>query len=171
MKDDPSAGDANISAPTPLTNAHDFSTFQCGNPALDQWLKSRAHKAEGATGRTYVVTSGSEVVGYYTLATGGARREHLSKKLHRNSPETVPLMLLARLAVDLRFQGRGLGQGLLKDALLRILQASEIVGFRAVLVHAIDDNARAFYQRLGFIEFPSGSRTLFLPIETLKRAL
>lgn len=160
-----------MSQPTPLAPNHNISSFQCGVPALDDWLKFRARRAEGTTGRTYVVTSESEVIGYYTLATGAAKREHIPKKLQRNSPDPIPLMLLARLAVDHRFQGRRIGNGLLKDALTRVLQASEIVGFRAVVVHAIDDQAKRFYDRFGFVEFPSSSRTLFMAIETLKAAL
>jgi len=160
-----------VSPPGPLSRAHDLTVFQCGKDALDDWLKFRALRAEGNTGRTYVVASGTKVVGYYTLATGAAKREQLPKKLQRNSPDPIPLMVLARLAVDSRFQGQGIGHGLLKDALIRSIQASEIVGFRAVLVHAIDDDARLFYEKFQFVEFPNGSQTLFLPVETLKRAL
>lgn len=171
VKDIASRLGGQLSAPSPLAGTHDINFFQCGNPALDEWLKLRARKAEGKTGRTYVVASGNKVIGYYTLAMGAAKREQLPKKLQRNSPDQIPLLLLARLAVDQRFQGFGIGGGLLKDALIRSMQASEIVGFRAVLVHAIDDEARRFYEKFQFIEFPSGSQTLFLPIETLKRAL
>lgn len=113
----------------------------------------------------------AQIVGYYTLAAGAARRAELPPKLARNIPDPTPLMLLARLAVDRSRQGSGLGAGLLRDALKRVLAAQTIIGARAVLVHAIDPQAAAFYGKYGFVEFPSGSRTMFLPIETIARAL
>lgn len=91
----------------------------------------------------------------------------MPSKLGRNSPEPVPLILLGRLAVDLNHQGKGIGAGLLKDALQRVAQISKVVGSRAVIVHAIDQNAMAFYIKYGFNEFPYGSQTMFLPIETI----
>jgi GNAT superfamily N-acetyltransferase len=160
-----------ISAPEPLAAHHDVSDFQSGKAPLDDWLRLRAQKAEGFSSRTIVVCHGPKVIGYYALATGAERHAMLPGKLRRNMPEPVPLMVLGRLAVDNRFHGRGLGAGLLKDALLRAIQASEIVGMRAVLVHAIDAEAAAFYKKYGFIDFPAGGQTLFLPVEMLKKAL
>jgi GNAT superfamily N-acetyltransferase len=138
---------------------------------LDDWLRIRARKSDGLFGRTYVVTLGVKVVGYYTLATGAGKREQTPGKLHRNSPDQIPLILLARLGVDARFSGKGIGRGLVKNALARTIQAAEIVGIRAVMVHAIDEEARKFYEKCGFIEFPSSSQTLYLPIDTMRRAL
>jgi GNAT superfamily N-acetyltransferase len=160
-----------ITSPSPLADFHDLSVFRSGNEPLDDWLRVRARKSEGNFGRTYVVCSGHKVIAYYTLSTGGEKREQTPSKIRRNSPDQIPLVLLARLAVDSRFKGKGIGKGLLKDAFSRIIQLAEIVGFRAVVVHAVDDNAKKFYEKFGFLVFPNGSQTLYLPIDTLRRAL
>ena len=160
-----------FSPPSALTDQHDLSEFHCGNEALDDWLRFRAFKSEGRSARTYVVAMGRQVVGYYCIATGAEKRENVPPKLARNTPESVPLIILGRLAVDANHQGAGIGVGLLKDALKRGLQISESIGTRAVLVHAIDPNAMAFYLKFGFIEFPQNSKSLFLPIETIARTL
>lgn len=159
------------SRPEPIGPAHDTASFASGVAALDRWLKERALRSEGRTARTYVTTVGMRVVGYYCLATGSATRAAVGGNLRRNAPDPVPLMLLGRLAVDAAHQGAGIGGGLLKDALQRILGAAAIVGTRAVLVHATDDSAAAFYRRYGFIPYPPAARTLFLPIETIADVL
>ena len=169
LDDSPPGG--RLSPPVPIDAAHDLASFASGNQPLDDWLRLRALKSEGRSSRTYIVADGDVAVGYYCLSTGAENRVALPAKLSRNTPDPVPLILLGRLAVDLRYQGKGIGAGLLKDALHRTVQVSRTVGSRAVLVHAIDDNARAFYARYGFIEFPAGSRTLFLPIDTLAAGL
>ena len=112
------------------------------------------------------------VVGYYCLAAGAVIRGELpSARLRRNLPDQVPVIVLGRLAIDLKFSSRGLGKGLLKDALLRSLTVSETVGARAVLVHAIDDAACGFYRKFGFLLFATSPLTLVLPLETVKEAL
>lgn len=138
---------------------------------LDDWLRARALKAEGRSARTYVVTIDDVVVGYYCFAAGGVRLEEAPARLRRNMPQMVPVILIGRLAVDKRYQGLGVGKGLLKDALLRAVQAAEIVGARALLVHAIDQEAAAFYAKFGFLEYPEMSQTFFLPMETIAAAL
>jgi GNAT superfamily N-acetyltransferase len=160
-----------LKPPGPLLPTHDLSSFSCGHTALDDWLRDRAQKPEGLSGRTYVVGDGDRVIGYYTLATGSETHSRLPGKLKRNAPDPVPLLVLARLAVDTEFQGKGVGPGLLKDAFQRSIQASEIAGVRALVVHAIDDKAREFYEKFSFVASPAGSRTLVLPIETLRQAL
>lgn len=168
----PGRAEAALSAPVPINaSQHDLTRFQCRHEALNDWLKIRAIKAEGASARTYVVCSGSQVVGYYSLVNGGVERDKAPSNLRRNMPDPVPAMLLGRLATDVSFERQGIGGGLLKDALLRTLQASKIAGLRALMVHAIDDDARAFYLARGFSEFPTDSRTLFLSIETIVKAL
>jgi GNAT superfamily N-acetyltransferase len=167
--DDP--GRAAFTRPMPIGAEHDLSRFSCHRPALDVWLRDRALRNEGRSARTYVVCRGAIVVGYYSLATGAAGQAGLPGKLRRNMPDPVPMMVLARLAVDRSCQGQGLGGGLLRDAVLRVIEAHKAVGFRALLVHAKDDEALAFYLRYGFVEFPLGTKTLFLPIETLIAAL
>jgi GNAT superfamily N-acetyltransferase len=160
-----------ISAPSAITIAHDLAPFHCGNEALDDWLRHRALKSEGRTARTFVVALGRQVVGYYCLANGATNRANVPRKIAKNTPESIPLITIGRLAVDASHQGQGIGKGLLKDALQRSLQISQSSGMRAVFVHAIDDNAMAFYLKFGFMEFPLGTKTLFLPIETIAAAL
>jgi GNAT superfamily N-acetyltransferase len=118
-----------------------------------------------------VVAFGRRVIGYYCISTGAEKRENIPSKLSRNMPESVPLILLGRLAVDENHKGKGIGGGLLKDALQRSLQISRIGGSRAVIVHAIDQDAMAFYLKYRFVEFPDGTKTMFLPIETIAKAI
>lgn len=160
-----------LSAPEPLSADDDAGAFDCGNALLNDWLRDQAARSEGRSARTYAVKDGARVAGYYSLATGGVARESVPRKIRQGLPRLVPVMVLGRLAVDLDYQGRGIGRGLLKDALLRTLQVSRDVGVRALLIHAIDDEAKAFYAAHGFIEFPAGSRTLLLPVETIVRGL
>lgn len=161
-----------MSAPEHLTPAHDIAAFDSGIPALDDWLKRRALANEEAGGsRTYVVCAGGRVVGYYALATGGVAQEAATGRVRRNMPDPVPVMVLARLAVDRAYQDRGLGAGLLRDAILRILQASEFGGIRAILVHAISAEAKWFYERHGFVESPADPMTLMITVADAKRAL
>jgi GNAT superfamily N-acetyltransferase len=157
--------------PERLTTLHDVSEFDCGNPDLN-WLVRQARRVDGRSARTYVVAVDRRVVGYYCLAAGAVIRGELpSARLRRNLPDQVPVIVLGRLAIDLKFSSRGLGKGLLKDTLLRSLTVSEMVGARAVLVHAIDDGACGFYRKFGFLPFPTNPLTLVLPLETVKEAL
>ncbi len=160
-----------LAAPTPLSKDHDVAKFSCGVPPLDDWLKNRALKAEGLTARTYVVCVGRQVVAYYSLATGAIVRAELPKRMQRNAPDNIPVMILTRLAVDTRCREQGIGKGLLKEAMLRALQVSEIVGVRALLIHAKDEIAGSFYKKYGFIESPLGALTFILPIETIAASL
>ena len=161
-----------LSAPVPLTAEHELSQFDCGQPALDDWLRHRALKNESRISRTYVVCAGRRVVGYYCVSAGAIERAAAPGKVRRNAPDAVPVSVIGRLAVDRTHAGKGLGADLLADALRRIAQASRSIGIPAVLVHAKDDAAKRFYLRCAeFIEFPEDSRTLFLPIETVVTAL
>jgi ribosomal protein S18 acetylase RimI-like enzyme len=157
--------------PVPIDPDHDTSAFACGHDALDDWLKTEALKAEGRSARTYVVCEKRAVVGYYCLATGSVSRTAVAKKPARKATELIPAMIISRLAVAESCRGRGLGRGMLRDAFRRVLQAAEVVGCKAVLVRAVDDAAVAFYAGYGFAEFPGGGRRLFLPLETIRRAL
>lgn len=160
-----------LSAPAPLNPEHDRGQFDCGKPPLDDWLRQHAVKSDGRSARTYVVCTSRTVVGYYCLATGGARRVILPGKLRRNMPDPAPIMVLGRLAVARRHQGQGVGGGMVKDAMLRVLDAARLVGFRALTLHAKDEDAMAFYIRYGFVEFPLGTKTMFLPVETIASAI
>lgn len=161
-----------LSPPRPLAISHDVSTFDCNRPQLDIWLKQRALKNEEAgASRTYVVCEGMRVVGYYSLATGAVRAMDAPGKIKRNMPDPIPVMLIGRLAVDRNFQGQGVGQDLLQDAIRRTLNAADIAGIRAILVHALDSGAVAYYRRNGFIESPIDPFVLFLPLATARKAL
>jgi GNAT superfamily N-acetyltransferase len=159
-------------APESLSDAHDLTAFDCGTPELNKWLRTRAAIADGKTSRTYVITHDTRVVAYYCLSAGSILREDLpSSKLRRNTPEHVPVIIIGRLAVDRSCQGQGYGKGLLKDAILRSLAAAAGIGVRAILVHAIDDAAAAYYRSHGFLPTSLNARTLVLPIETATAAL
>jgi GNAT superfamily N-acetyltransferase len=163
---------APLRSPEPLSARHDVSGFDCGNAELDRWLARQAVASEGRSARTYVVAHEGRVVAYYSLAAGAVVRGGLPKARHRrNMPDQVPIVVIGRLAVDRRFQGLGLGRGLLKDAILRGLSAAEVVGIRAIVVHAIDEKAGAFYRRIGFLPSPLNALTFVLPAESARAAL
>ena len=161
-----------LSAPTPLSPDHDLEPFSCGVTALDEWLKRRARRneAEGAS-RTFVVAEGKRVVGYYSLAAGSVMHAAATGKTRRNMPDPVPVVLLGRLAIDSASQGKGLGADLLRDAVLRTLGAAESIGVRALLVHALSDKAKAFYQRYGFHPSPIEPMTLMITLAEALKAL
>lgn len=157
-----------LSAPVPLTVDHDLAGFDCGEPALNDWLKHRALKNESRFSRTYVVCDGNTVVAYVCIAAGSVERAAAPGKVRRNAPDAVPVSVIGRLAVAKDYAGQGLGADLLADALRRIAIASQSIGIGAVLVQAKDDIAKRFYMACAeFIEYPGDSRTLFLPIETV----
>lgn len=152
-----------ISAPASLSSQHDARSFDCGIFSLDDWLRKQALKNEvSGVSRTFVVCDGQRVVGYYALATGSVSRQQSPGKLRRKMPDPIPVIVLGRLAVDLHWHGKGIGTGLLKDAVLRVLSVSQQVGVRALLVHAINAKAKDFYLRHGFIESPVDSMTLMM---------
>ncbi len=164
----PQSQQKKLSAPVPLTADHDLSDFDCGEPALNDWLKRRAFRNEGRFSRTYVVCDGNRGVAYFCISAGAVERASAPGKVRRNAPDTIPISVIGRLAVSRDYAGRGLGADLLSDALRRIAVASQSIGIGAVLVHAKDDAAKGFYMACAeFIEYPADSRTLFLPIETV----
>jgi len=157
-----------LSAPVPLTAEHDLSAFDCGEPALNDWLKYRALKNESRFSRTYVVCKGNRVVAYFCISAGAVERAAAPGKVRRNAPDTIPVSVIGRLAVSGDHAGKGLGAAILSDALRRIAVASQSIGIGAVLVHAKDDDAKQFYRKCAdFIEYPADSRILFLSIETV----
>ncbi|MEF3365897.1 GNAT family N-acetyltransferase [Methylocystis sp. 9N] len=157
-----------LSAPVPLTADHDLSAFDCGEPALNDWLRHRALRNESRFSRTYVVCEGSRVVAYFCISAGAVERAAAPGKIRRNAPDAIPVSVIGRLAVSGDYAGKGLGADMLSDALRRIAVASQSIGIGAVLVHAKDDAAKRFYMKCAeFIEYPADSRTLFLPIETV----
>lgn len=157
-----------VSAPQPLADKHVIDDFDCGQDTLNYWLKKKALKSEGLSSRTYVVCVEGQVVGYYCLAMGNVVRSEAPGKLRRNMPDPLPVMVLGRLAVDVRYKKLGIGRGLLKDAVLRADKINQNVGFRALMVHALDEEARAFYETYGFLRSPHDEWTLFLPLPAIQ---
>jgi GNAT superfamily N-acetyltransferase len=153
-----------IGAPVPLTTLHDTSTFACRHPSLNAWLQKRAlANAISGASRTYVVCAeGKNVVGYYALAAGSVAAAAATGRLRRNMPDPLPVVVLGRLAVHGGWAGRGIGSGLLKDAIVRSVEASALIGICTLLCHAIDDDAKAFYMKHGFVESPLDPLTLML---------
>jgi GNAT superfamily N-acetyltransferase len=160
-----------LSAPQRLAPDHELDAFQSGVDALDVWLKrhARHNEAEGGS-RTFVVCIGRRVVGYYSLAAGSLLPGVATGRVRRNMPNPVPIVLVGRLAIDRSVQGKGLGGDLLRDAVLRILSAGEAIGVRAVLVHAISPEAKAFYERYGFRPSPVEPMTLMITLAEAHRA-
>jgi GNAT superfamily N-acetyltransferase len=160
-------------APQLLTEQHDRSLFGCGKPPLDQYIKKYALiNQRNDISRTYVATRDDRVVGYYTLTFGSISHDEATPQIKAELPQyPIPVMLLARLAVDQKEAGQGLGKGLLKDAMLRTIQAADIGGLRAMLTHAKDDEAKAFYLKFGFDESPIEPRTLMLSIKDIRATL
>ena len=151
--------------PEKLNSLHRTESFDSGNSQLDDWLKRRALKneLEGAS-RTYVLCAGEVVVAYYCLANGAVAQTVATGRVRRNMPDPIPVMVIGRLAVDCHWQGKGIGHALLRDAILRTLQAAEIAGIRAILVHAISEDAKQFYEKCGFTASPIDPMTLMVKI-------
>jgi GNAT superfamily N-acetyltransferase len=166
------ANERAFSAPAPLAAEHEFEQFNSGTPPLDDWLKRRARQNEaGGASRTYVIAEGRWVVGYYSLAAGSVMHTAATGRVRRNMPDPVPAALLGRLAIDQTWQGRGLGTALLRDAVLRVVGAAETVGIRALLVHAISDEAKGFYEHQGFRASAIEPMTLMITIEEAQKML
>jgi GNAT superfamily N-acetyltransferase len=161
-----------LSRPAPIHDGHDLTAFDCGISSLNDWLKKRALKNNySGASRSYVVCEGSAVIGYYCLAAGSIGHEEAPSRLRRNMPEPIPVLVLGRLAIDRRYQNRGLGRALLRDAVLRVLQVAEIAGVAALLVHALSGEGRRFYLSSGFVESPVRPMTLCLMLGTTHKAL
>jgi GNAT superfamily N-acetyltransferase len=161
-----------ICPPEKLSSTHQIGDFDSGIEPLDRWLKRRAlgNEAEGAS-RTYVVCVGDVVVGYYCLSTGSIANNIATGKVKRNMPDPIPVMIIGRLAVDRNWQGKGIGRGLLRDAVLRTLKAAEIAGIRAILVHAISAEAKQFYEQYRFTASSLEPLTLMVKISDVAKSL
>jgi GNAT superfamily N-acetyltransferase len=157
-----------------LNGGHEVKAFKSGKHPLDLFLKRHAlRNQEADSSQTYIVDRNGAVVGYYSLTAGSVDKAECSSEISAEMPPDypIPVILLARLAVHRAEQGRGLGSALLKDAFNRIASAAGIVGARAVLVHAIDSEARVFYEHFNFDEFPAGSLHLMLSIKEVRTAV
>ena len=163
---------AALSPPVPLDPSHILDGFDSGVAPLDDWLKRHARHNEGEGGsRTYVLCADARVVGYYSLAASSVLPSAATGRVRRNMPNPVPVVLLGRLAIDRSWQGKGLGADLLRDAVLRIVAASDTIGVRAILIHAISDDAKAFYERHGFKPSPVDAMVLMMAISDAKQVL
>jgi GNAT superfamily N-acetyltransferase len=162
-----------LSTPAPLTVAHDLSGFQSGEPVLDEWLRERAFQnMEMAASKTYVIcTAGTQrVVGFYAICMGQILNQEVAGSMRRNMPRHIPAVVLGRLAIDSGWQGQGLGQALLNDAVLRSLKAADEVSARLLLVHAISPAAERFYLRHGFTRLPVETPTFALDLVKLAKS-
>ncbi len=157
-------------APQPLTAVHRVNDFACGEPSLDEWLKRRAlnNQQSGASRTFVVVDEADQVLGYYALAAGAVAHQLATGAVRRNMPDPVPVLVLGRLAVDRRAQGIQLGAGMLQDAVNRAISVSQNTGVRALLVQALNEQARGFYLHYGFVPSPHNPMTLMLCLNSLR---
>ena len=160
-----------FTAPQPLTNAHDLSRFESGEPSLDEWLRRRAlaNQTSGAS-RTFVACANGEVIGFYSLASHGLNVMGARGRFRRNMPDPIPVVLLARLAIAKTHHGQGLGRALFRDACLRVERAADEIGVRGLFVHAISEEAKAFYVALGFETSPLEAMTLMITLDDIRAA-
>jgi GNAT superfamily N-acetyltransferase len=158
--------------PEPLADHHDIGDFRSGEASLDDWLKrrARANQVSGAS-RTYVVCEEERVIGYYALASGVVTVESAPGRFRRNMPNPIPVAVLARLAVDSDWQGRGIGRALFRDAARRVANAADAIGIRGIVVHAISEEAKKFYLTLGFDTSPSEPMMLMVTLSDVRAAL
>lgn len=153
------------SAPELLNATHHLDDFDCGEEALNSWLKRNALKnQQNQASRTFVICQNNNVVGFYALAAGSVSHQFVSGGLRRNMPDPIPVVVLGRLAIDLTHQGQKLGAALLKYAVLRASAVSQQVGVKALLVHALNDKAKAFYLNYGFQVSPIDDLILLLKL-------
>ena len=159
-----------LGAPQPLSSAHRVDEFSCGAATLDEWLKRRAmtNPLGGASRSFVVIDDESRVYGYYAMAAGAVSHQLATGGVRRNMPDPVPVLVLARLAVDHRAQNIKLGSALLQDAVKRAVAVSQNAGVRALLVHALHDRARQFYEHYGFQVSPQHPLTLMMRLSSVQ---
>jgi GNAT superfamily N-acetyltransferase len=158
-----------LSSPQPLTVGYKIEGFHSGVATLDDWLKRRARtNQENGASRTFVVCDGDHVVGYYALASGAISTKSVVGSFRRNMPEPIPVVVLGRLAVDQAYQGRGLGRAMFRDCAQRVSNAADIIGVRGIIVHAISEEAKAFYLKLGFDPSPIEPMTLMVRLADIR---
>lgn len=163
---------SSLSPPEPLADHHDVAAFISGEPPLDDWLKRRArsNQASGAS-RTFVLCQGTRVVAYYALASGAIAVDTAPGRFRRNMPSPIPVVVLARLAVDKDWQGKGIGRALFRDAARRVAHAADSIGIRGIVVHAISENAKSFYLALGFDPSPLEPMMLMVTLADIRAVL
>jgi GNAT superfamily N-acetyltransferase len=158
-----------VLAPVPLSERHQTAQFSCGVESLDVWLKRRALKnqLQGAS-RTYVACQGDRVLAYYAIASGVVACNEATGRLRRNMPDPIPVVVLGRLGVDRSLHGQGFGRALVRDAALRIVQAAYLIGIRGMTVQALSDEAKVFYEHMGFEPSPLDPKLLMVTLADLK---
>lgn len=163
----------NIQAPELLSTNHNLGNFSSGHPSLDEWLLKRALKnIKNRASKTFVISNEERVIGYYALSGGAVSHKEAYKKLTRNMPDPIPVVTLGRLAVDVNFQNRGLGSSLLRDAHLRVLNvANHDFAIKAILVHAIDQQAIEFYTSKGYHSSPINKSTLMISLDEIEKSI
>lgn len=161
-----------LSSPEPLADHHRLEGFDSGVPALDDWLhrRARGNQSSGAS-RVFVVTNDDRVIAYYALASGSIAATDAGGFFRRNMPDPIPVVILGRLAIDRAYQGKGFGRALVRDAGKRVLAAADAIGIRGLIVHAISDDARAFYLALGFKESPVHPMMLMVTLKALQDSI
>lgn len=161
-----------LSRPEPLSDLHELDDFISGVSSLDEWLRrrARANQVSGAS-RTFVVADRRKVVGYYALASGAIAVASSVGRFRRNMPDPIPVAVLGRLAVDRAQRGRGLGRALFRDCALRVAHAADTIGIRGIVVHAISDQAKAFYEALGFDASPAEPMTLMVTLADIRHLM
>ncbi len=161
-----------LSAPKPLADSHYTDDFDCGEQTLNDWLRRRARANQASeASRTYVVCEEKCVAAYYALASGAIAQADVPGRFRRNMPNPIPVVVLARLAVDRNYQSRGVGRALFRDAGRRVINAADTIGIRGIVVHAISEKARKFYLTLGFDPCRADSMTLVVTLQDLRAAL
>ena len=150
---------------------HAVEAFDCGQEALNRFLQKHALQNQRSGGsQTYVGLINETVIGYYALAVGSVEQDHAPERVKKGlAKHSIPIMLLARLAVDLNWQKQGIGAALVKDATLRTLQAADIAGIRALVVHAKDDVAKKFYERFDFLPSPTDPLHFFMLLKDVRK--
>lgn len=158
-----------LTPPEPLQVSHRLGEFDCGITELNVWLHQRAlaNQDSGAS-RTFVIHREQKVIGYYSLASGALALKEAPGRLRRNMPDPIPMIILGRLAVVSIYHGYGLGRGLLKDALLRTYQAGKLIGVRGMLVHALNAEAKAFYESSGFSPLLNDTMILYILLKDIE---
>ena len=161
-----------LARPEPLNQTHQVDAFRCGIDSLDHWLKrrARANQASGAS-RTFVACRGQAVVGYYALAAGSVNHDQAPGRIKRNMPAPIPVIVLGRLAVAASEQASGLGRALVRDALVRVQAAAKEIGAAAVLAHAVNERAKDFHLRCGFVESLLDPLTVLARVKDIRAAL
>jgi predicted N-acetyltransferase YhbS len=161
-----------LSPPEPLNENHCIEAFASGIPSLDDWLKRRAMKNQiSGASRTFVVCDRGRVVAYYALASSAVAVDEAPGRFRRNMPDPIPVVVLGRLAVDRSLHGKGIGRALVRDAGYRIVRAADTIGIRGLVVHALSEEAKVFYQKVGFDPSPLDPMTLMITLADLKACL